>query len=70
VAITKKDAVCPAVTVRGEVGCVVIVGSVPKVRVTVLLVMEPVELVTLQRNWSPDMASAVTMPREAVVVPV
>jgi len=68
--MTVKEAVWPAEIVRGDVGWVVIVGRVPRVSVTVLLVMEPAVLVTAQRNWSPDMASVVTMLSEAVVVPV
>jgi hypothetical protein len=70
VAVTKKEVVCPAVTVIGDAGWAVIVGRVPTVSVTVLLVIEPAELATLQRNWSPDMASVATTPRDAVVVPV
>jgi hypothetical protein len=49
---------------------VVIVGSVPTVSVTVLLVMAPAVLETTQRNWSPVMASAAMTLKEAVVVPV
>jgi len=68
--VTEKEAVCPAITVRGDAGWVVIVGRVPLVSVAVLLVTEPAVLVTTQRNWSPDKAGVVTTPREAVVVPV
>ena len=70
VAVTEKEAVWPAVIVRGEIGWAVMVGSVPKVRVTTLLVMEPAVLVTTQRNWSPDMASEVAILSDAVVAPV
>ena len=70
VAVTEKEAVCPAITVRGDAGWVVIVGRVPLVSVAVLLVTEPAVLVTTQRNWSPDMDSVVTMPKEAVMAPV
>ena len=70
VAVTEKEAVWPAVMVSGDVGWVVMVGSVPTVSVTVSLVMEPAVLVTTQRNGSPLMASDATTLREAVVVPV
>lgn len=69
-ATTVKEAVWPALIVMGDVGWVVMVGSVPTVSVAMLLVMEPAVLATLQRNWSPDMASVATIPREAVVAPV
>lgn len=69
-ATTLKEAVCPAETVIGDIGWVVIVGSVPMVSVAVLLIMEPAELVMTQRNWSPDMASVVTIPKEVEVAPV
>ena len=69
-AVTEKEAVWPAVIVRGETGWAVMAGSVPKVSVTTLLVMEPAVLVTTQRNWSPDMARVVAILSDAVVAPV
>jgi hypothetical protein len=65
-----KKAFWPTVTVRGDVGWVVIEGGVPMVRVAALLVTEPAVLVTMQRNWSPLMASVLRMRNAAVVVPV
>jgi len=58
------------VTVRGDVGWAVIVGRVPTVSVTVLLMTAPAVLETLQRNWSPLISRAATTLKEAVVVPV
>ena len=69
-ATTVKEAVCPAVTVSGDVGWVVIAGGVPMVREAALLVTEPAVLVTTQRNWSPLMASVLRTWNDAVVVPV
>lgn len=68
--MTLNDAVWPAVIVTGETGWTVIAGRVPTVSVTVLLVVVPAVLVTLQRNWSPLMASVLTTRNDAVVVPV
>jgi len=49
-AVTVKEAVWPAVTVRGDVGWVVIVGAVPTESLAVLLVTAPAVLVAAQRN--------------------